>query len=252
MNVNLWDFVAPFVLMLARISAFFMVLPIFGWTYLPTVVRAGIAMLVTLFYLIAMGPPAVAGGTDDLFSLTVVLVQEVFCGLGLGLAASFIFLSVQQAGKILSQLMGLSDAGIIDPVSGEESDVMEMFLELTFMVLFLAAGGHHLLLSIIGRSYQAFPVGSGPHVEVLTEVLVSAGADMMVFSLKICGPALAAFGILTLALAVLSKAMPDMNILYMSFPFRIGLGVFLAAAMVPTLSSFTSEFAQWMGRLVGG
>jgi flagellar biosynthesis protein FliR len=247
-NVDLWTQLLPWLVLLARISAFFVVLPIFGWQWLPVVVRSGIAMLVTLSYGLAGHLPSLAPADLGLLASGVLVAREALCGLGLGLAASLIYLSVQQMGQIISQQMGLAEAGIIDPVTGEQSDVMEMFFQITFVVLFLAAGGHHLLLRALWGSYAVFPAGQGPEMSALAEVVVQAGSDMLLFSLQMAGPLLAAFLVLTVALGALSKAMPEVNILYMSFPFRIGLGVLMASTMVPMLRGFTDQMAQWMGR----
>jgi flagellar biosynthetic protein FliR len=246
--MDLWALVLPWLILLARVSAFFAAAPIFGWQWLPTVVRAGMAMLVTLSFGLAGHLPSLASSSPDLLATGLLVVREVICGLGLGLAANLIFLAVQQMGRIVSQQMGLAEAGIIDPVSGEESDVMEMFFQITFVLLFFAAGGHHLLLRVLWGSYAAFPVGQGPEVAALADVVVQAGCDMLVFALQLAAPLLAAFLVLTVALAALSKAMPEINILYLSFPFRIGLGVLMAAAMVPLVNGFTAQMAQWMGR----
>lgn len=248
MNVDLWAIVLPWLILLARISAFLAVLPMFGWQWLPMVVRAGMAVLLTASYGLAGHLPVLASLEPNLLASGILVVREILFGLGMGLAANLIFLSVQQMGRIISQQMGLAEAGIIDPVSGEESDVMEMFFQITFVLFFLAAGGHHLLLKVLWGSYQAFPVGETPAISALAETIVQAGSDMLVFALQLAAPLMAAFLVLTVALAALSRAMPEVNILFMSFPLRIGLGVFMAAAMVPLLRGFTAQMADWMGR----
>ncbi len=246
--MDVWTAILPWLILLARVSAFFVVLPIFGWQWLPTVVRAGMAVLVTVSYGLGGHLPVLTTPDPDLLACGILLGREILCGLALGLAANLVYAAVQQMGQIISQQMGLSEAGIFDPVTGEESDVMEMFFQVTFVLLFLAAGGHHLLLRVLWGSYEVFPVGQGPDVAAMAEVVLQAGADMLVFALQLAGPMLAAFLVLTVALAALARAMPEVNILYMSFPFRVGLGVLMAAAMMPLLNGFSSQLADWMGR----
>ncbi len=250
MTVDLWALILPWLILLARTGAFFLVLPIFGWQWLPTIVRAGIAVLVTAAYGAAGHVPSLGAEAGDLLAAGLLMGRETLLGLGLGLAASFLFLAVQQAGQLISQQMGLAEAGIIDPVTGEESEVMGMFLQVVFVVLFLAAGGHRVLVGLLWKSYEVFPVGGGPEMAAMAEVLVRAGSDMLVFMLQLAAPLLAAFLILTVALAALARAMPEVNVLYMSFPLRVGLGVFMAAAILPTFRGFTGQMLKWMEGLL--
>ncbi len=248
--MDLWTHnILPTVLLIARITAFFGVLPIFGWSPLPMIVRAGIALWVSLFYAFTMSLPPVTGETGY-FALGLVIGQEIIIGLGLGLAANLVYLAVQQGGKIISQEMGLTDASVIDPTSGEETEALSMFFEVTFMVLFLTAGGHHMLMMLIGRSYDVFPLAQAPDISRLAEAVLTTCGQMLVFALKLSAPLLAAFLILTVALAVVSKALPETNVLFLSFPLRIGLGLLIAAALMPSLSAFTDELQRWLGEFL--
>lgn len=243
---------APAVLLLGRVSGFVMVLPLFGWSMLPMMVRAGIATLLTVFLACNGAMPSVEALDQPLFALGALLVQEVLLGVAMGLAANLVFQSVQMAGKMISVEMGLSEAGIIDPVSGEDIDSLEMFLQMTFAILFLAAGGHHLLIGVLVRSFDAFPIAAMPDIGALTDMLVSAGADMLTFMLSLAAPTVAAFLVITVALGVLARALPEINVLFLSLPIRMGVGVLMAAALVPTLGTFSQDLGQWLHRNLGG
>jgi flagellar biosynthesis protein FliR len=246
MTIDLWTFwIVPLLLLLGRVSAFLLALPVFGWQMLPMTVRAGLAILVTGFFAMAGGVPKVQADLS-LFGAALLLVQESLTGLALGLALNIVFQAARQAGAIAAEFMGLTDASVIDPSSGEESDVMAIFFEIAFVLLFLAAGGHLMMLRVLGLSYQAFPVGSMPDAAALADLFVRSGTDMLTFSLRLAAPLMGAFLLLTVALAVLSKAMPEVNVLFLSFPLRIGLCLLVAAAMMPALSGFTEELAEWM------
>lgn len=159
---------------------------------------------------------------------------------------ALVFAAVRQAGLIIRQQMGMSLAEIIDPTTGEESDPLGMLLEMCFSVLFLVAGGHHLMLRLMARSYDAFPVGHWPSAGAMAETLVDAGVLMLTFSLKLAAPMLAAFLILAIVLAILARILPEMNILLTSLPLRVGLGLFMAAAMMPLLAGFADLLGQWL------
>ncbi len=169
-----------------------------------------------------------------------------YLGTGLGPFGTLCFLAVQQGGRIAGMQMGFADAGIIDPGQGERSQPVSLFIEMTFILFYLVAGGHQVLIMIIARSYDVVPVGQALDIGGLLETLVMTGSTMMVFGLKLAAPVLAAFILLAVVLAILSKVLPEMNILMTSFPIRVGMGLLMAAAIIPMFDSFTTELLKRM------
>jgi flagellar biosynthetic protein FliR len=119
-----------------------------------------------------------------------------------------------------------------------------------FVILFLSANGHHLFLSILSRSYETFAVGRIPTMAALATGVIKASSVMLVLGLKLAAPILAAFLVLMVILAVLARIMPDMNILFISLPLRVGMGLLLMVIFLPFIHSFVSEFAAFMGKLL--
>ncbi len=247
MNPEWIAILLPFFLVLARVSAFFAVLPLFGWDMLPMRIRAAIALLMTIFFAFVIPAPALQADQMHWLAAMLLTLREVLCGVALGLAARLIFSAVQQGVAIGTQQMGFSDAGIIDPDSGEEGDQpIVTIYQMLFAVLFLGLGGHHLLIMAIDQSYRAFPVGQSPDLSVLTECVLTAGSMMLLFSLKLAAPLLAGFLLLSVILGVMARVMPEMNILMESLPLRVSMGFFLAILLMRTLGTFTAELAEWM------
>lgn len=240
----------PWALLLGRVSGFVAVLPIFGATSVPVIARAGIAIVLTAFFGIVTPPRFMLVGSYGQAGL--LLAGEIVIGLGLGLTINLVFLAVQQGGRIIGILLGLADAGIIDPVNGEEADPAGLILETIFALLFLAARGHELLLRVIGGSMKAFPLGGAVNIAALTEAVVSAGSAMLEFALRLAGPMVAAFFLLAVVLAVLARVMPDMNILFESYPLRLGLGMLMALAILPSFTRFVEDLSGWMKVIVTG
>lgn len=240
----------PFALLLARITAFFSALPLFGWRALPVVVRAGLSLMVTIFLATIQPPAEIASGQTHWLAAALLLIRELLCGLALGLAVRFIFMAVQLGGRMGSRQMGIADAGIIDPSSGERERPVSTLLGMVFAMFFLSVGGHRLLLQIIVSSYKMFPVGAAPDPAGLAEGLVEAGSVMFFQALKLAAPLMAAFLILAVVLGVLARALPEMHIRMAAFPLRMGLGLLMASALVPLLESFTYRLAGWMSKIV--
>jgi flagellar biosynthetic protein FliR len=146
--------------------------------------------------------------------------------------------------------MGLSEAGIIDPMSGEEDDSIGTFLETVVSIAFLGAGGHLLLIALLAKTYHGFPMGAAPDTAALANGLVTTGSIMLLMGLKLAAPVLAAFLILAVVLAILARVLPEINVLFESFPLRVGLGLLMTAALLPGMNSFVSDLASWMNKLV--
>jgi flagellar biosynthesis protein FliR len=238
----------PRVLIMARVSGLLLSAPLFSTGHIPRVVKVGLIVVITMFFTVA-GPVPTISPTTHWLTLSVAMVLEIATGVALGLAAQMMYLAVQQAGIILAQQMGLTDADVIDPSSNQENESMATFLEFTFALLFLAAGGHQLLLAALGKSFAIYPAGSAPTISTLVSAVTSAGSSMLMFALKLAAPSLGAFLVLSVVLAILARTLPDMNILFESFPLRIGLGLIMATAMIPALNRFNSDMASWMQRL---
>lgn len=232
-------------LILGRVSGLFAVLPIFGWRIAPLRVRAGLVLVVTIVFASVL-PVDASICSGHWLAVGVLLVREVVTGVGLGLAVALVFGAVRQAGLIIKRQMGLAIAQEIDPMTGERSQPVGLLMEMCFSVFFLVAGGHRLMLRLVARSYEVFPVGRTPTAAAMAEAIIDAGVVMLTFALKLAAPMVAAFLVLAVALAILARILPEMNILIASLPLRIGLGLFMAAAIMPSLGAFTVELGDWL------
>jgi flagellar biosynthetic protein FliR len=238
-----------FALVLTRISAFFLVLPVFGWKSIPVRIKAAITVVMAIFFsMIAQFP----FGSKQFSTLELILfiANEAAYGLALGLVAAVVFSAVKFGGRVIERQMGLAMAEILDPFTGERAQPLGSLVEMIFIILFLSANGHHLLLSVVWRSYQTFPIGSTPTMTVLAGGIVSAGSAMLLGGLRLAAPILAAFLLLMVVLAVLARIVPEMNILFISLPLRVGVGLLMAAIFLPLIGGFVTEFAEWMDKLL--
>ncbi len=195
-------------------------------------------------------PSATERGQVAVLEAVLLIFNEATYGLALGLIAFIVFTTVKFSGRIIEREMGLAMAQILDPLTGEQGQPLGMLLEMIFILLFLSANGHHLFLLIISRSYETFPAGSIPTIPVLVSGIVKAGPVLLVGGLRLAAPMLAAFLVLMVALAVLARIAPEMNILFVSLPLRVGLGLLMAAIFLPFINGFVAEFADWMGKLL--
>ncbi len=243
--------ILPMMLLLGRIGAFLSVLPLFSWRSLPMRVRTGLAIVLTIFIGMCRPPGLVPTGQVHIFQAGLLLTGEILCGLALGLAVRILYAAVEQGGRIASRQMGFAMAQAVNPLSGDSAETMGTFFDIAFSLFFLVLNGHHLLIALIAGSYEVFPIGAPPAPMEMALAIVDAGSVMLVFALRMAAPLVAAFVVITVLLGVLARTLPEMNILMISFPLRIGMGFLVAAAMTPYLNAFTYELADEIGTLLG-
>ncbi len=238
-----------FAAILTRTSAFFLIVPIFGWQTLPVRVKVALTVLLSVFFCAVVPVKIDVAGIWSL-RLVLLLLGEATYGLALGLIVMLLFSVVKIAGVIMEQEMGLSMAQVLDPLTGEEADPLSSLIEMLFILLFLSANGHHMLLLILSKSYAAFPAGTAPTIGVLTDGIIQTGSTMLLASLRLAAPILAALLALLVTLALLARLVPEMNVLFISFPVRIGLGILMASAFLPFINGYVAEMANWMAKLL--
>ena len=238
-----------FVMVLTRISAFFLVLPVFGWKTIPIRIKVAITVMIAIFFSI-WTPLAIDAKQVSALETILLIASEATYGLALGLIVVLIFSVVKFTGRVIERQMGMAMAQIMDPLTGERVQPLGSLLEMIFIILFLSANGHHLFLLIISKSYEVFPAGSIPTISALAGGTVAAGSTMFVAGLRLAAPMLAAFLVLIVVLAILARMIPEMNILFISFPLRIGLGLLMTVISLPFINGFVAEFADWMGKLL--
>jgi len=205
--------------------------------------------LLTIFFFIVKAPQ-VSIASDSALQIILLLAIEATYGLALGLILALVFAAVGMYGRIVERQMGLALAAVIDPMTGEQTKPLSMLLEMLFIIMFLSANGHHLFILTISRSYDVFAAGTMPSLSILTAGVIEAGSTMFIAALRLAAPLLAAFLLLLVALGVLARVAPEMNILFISLPMRVGMGLIMTMIFIPFINGFVSEFAEWMNKLL--
>jgi flagellar biosynthetic protein FliR len=238
-----------FAMVMTRISAFFLTAPIFGTPAIPPTIKAAAAVLLSIFFTL-INPPIAAAHQASAMQAILLLGNEATYGLGLGVIISVLFATVKLAGRIIEDQMGLTMAEILDPLTDEQGLPLASLLEMVFIIAFLSANGHHIFLKILHRSFVLFPAGNMPSIRTQVVNIYEATTMMLTAGLQLAAPILAALLLLLVILAILARVVPEMDIFFISFPIRIGLGLVMLTAFIPFINGFVSETAKMMARLL--
>jgi flagellar biosynthetic protein FliR len=205
-----------FTLVLARTSALVMTAPIFGSVAVPRRARALIAvtmsLLVTPVYLGASVPPV-----DQLTEYARLIVNEVLVGLLLGLGINVLFSGIQVAGQIVSQMSGLSLADVINPGFEEEASVFSQLFYFLTLAVFVAVGGHRVVTESLLETFAWAPPGHAALGDTYVDVLTSIASQSFAIGIRAAAPLLVAMLLATLVLGLISRTLPQINIIAIGF-----------------------------------
>lgn len=213
-----------FMLVLSRVAGIFAALPVFGGRVLPLRIKAITVFMITLvcFPTLSVTPPQVP---SDAFSLALLAFSEVMIGLTLAFITQIIFAAVEFSGQIIGMQMGLTISSIIDPSRGTQTQIMSVIQTLFATLMFLSLDIHHLFIRAIMDSFRVIPLGGWHLSGELINFLVMRTADIFIIGIRLAAPVMVALLLTTVALGIMARAFPQMNIFMISLPLNIGLGL---------------------------
>ncbi len=251
-QAQLYAWLTAFIWPLIRILALITAAPVFGNTVVPTRVKIALAVAVTVLVSPVLGPmPQIdPGSIPGLF----IIIQQIVIGAAMGLSMQIVFVAVEMAGNITGLQMGLGFATFYDPASGGSTAVIAQYLNLVATLIFLAINGHLIMISTIVDSFTAFPIGDAPLHGAGPLALAHWGGRIFVDGLLLSLPMLGALLITNIALAVLTKAAPQLNIFAVGFPITlaVGMGVLTLSLpyFMPVLDRLMGDGFQFMLKAV--
>jgi flagellar biosynthetic protein FliR len=154
----------------------------------------------------------------------------------MGFAMRIVFGAVEMAGELGSLTMGLGFATFFDPNSQGRSSAISQFLTLVATTAFLAANVHLLLLEALAESFISMPISAHPMGGASFKLLADWGSKIFSAGLQLALPVIAALLITNVALGILTRAAPQLNLFGIGFPITLGVGFVVLALSLPYLS----------------
>jgi flagellar biosynthetic protein FliR len=214
-----------FILVLIRVSVILQMFPIFGTQMLPPMVKAGLALVISLGLVSAVGVDPTRF-PDSTVSFLILMVSELIIGAILGLTVRLFFAAVQLAGQLISFQMGFAMINVIDPATGGQVSILDQIGYWVALLVFLLLGGHHIMIYAISESFQLIDMGTISLKKELLVKFVALSSDIFIISLKIGAPGIVALLFVSTAFGLCAKFSPQMNILIAAFPVKIIVGLF--------------------------
>jgi flagellar biosynthetic protein FliR len=232
---------ATLVLTGARVGGLVLIAPVFSSTVVPRLVRVGLLIILTVL----IAPVAFAGPHATIAITAASLASETLIGVGIGLGAAVIVGAAETAGDIMAVQMGLSGSAILNPLDSSQLPVLGVFGQLFAVTVLLSLDFHHTMLRAVADSFQMFPVGGTVSLSNGLAALTQLGGALFVFGVRFAAPVIAVILIANVALAVLGRAAPQLNLLSVSFPVQIALGLITLGATLPAMARSLHGATSW-------
>lgn len=232
-ELNTW--IAAFLWPLTRILGLISVAPMFGNVSVPARLKIGIGIMLAV--IIAPTVPAFPATDPMSLSGLLILTQQFVIGLSMGFAMRIVFAGVEMAGEISSMTMGLGFATFYDPQSRGFTSAISQFLALLTMMIYVASDLHLVLLSTLADSFTSLPISSAAMHGGGIHQLVNWGGRIFSAGVQLSLPIVAALLITNMALGILTRAAPQLNIFGIGFPITIGVGFTMLALSLPYLAT---------------
>jgi flagellar biosynthetic protein FliR len=233
-------------LIFARIGSAMMLLPGFGEIYVPQRYRLLLAMILSVLMLPILAPllPALPSSPSELLLL---LGAEVAVGLFIGTMTRFVLAGLETAGQVVSIQAGLSNALIFNPMQATQSAVPSALYSVLGVLLIFLTDMHHLMLRGLLDSYMIFTPGKLPPIEDLSQTIAHAAAGSFRLALEMAAPFIVLGTVFFVALGLIGRLVPQLQVLFVSQPLQImgGLVLFaivIAAGMGWFLDAFVQQF----------
>jgi flagellar biosynthetic protein FliR len=156
----------------------------------------------------------------DLYGLVAAVGREAMAGILIGSFVNLALQALQMAGSFMDLQSGLGSSHVLNPLNGVQSTVLSQLKGMLAIVIFLAADGHHLLIAAFVRSYTVIP-----SIGQIQASFVGLLSTIMLISLQIAAPVMAVGFIVDAALALMVRAVPQMNVMHVGMPAKIGAGL---------------------------
>jgi len=249
--MSLVDFSAgqfeKFLLILMRVGGMMLVAPFFGHRNIPALVKIGFIVIFTLILVPIIPSPAI-NLDGNILAVSTIAAKEILCGLAMGFAAMVLFLAVQTAGQIIGFQIGFAIVDVIDPSSSQSISVISEFQYIVAILIFLAIDGHHLLINAVVQSFGVVPLGAVTFTPLSADILTRICVEVFAIAIKIGAPVIVTLFLTDVALGIIARTVPQMNVFIVAFPLKIGAGLLMLAASIPFFNYVFTKLVQSMDK----
>lgn len=229
-STQLDAWLAAFIFPLARILGLMATAPVFNNAGMPRRIRLLTGLAIGIVLAPVLPIPTIAAGS---WIGLAIIIEQMLIGIVMGFTLRLVFAAVDLAGELIGFQMGLSFAVFYDPQNAAQTPVLSEFMGLLSTLLFLSMNGHLLTLTALAESFQLLPITPEPFPAAVFSSVVTGATVLFSAGLLLSLPLIAALLIANLAMGVLARVAPQLNLFAIGFPVTLMAGFVVLIIAMP-------------------
>lgn len=242
------DQAGALLLAFARVAGIFAAAPILSDQRVPLALKAGCSFLIALVVLPVI---PISSVPTHLLGFAFAAAKELVVGAALGFISGLVLVVVQMAGQLADFQAGFGFAGLVDPTFDYPPSIIGRFQYMLAWLVFLGLNGHHYLLGGVADSFRALPLAVCSVNPAVGEGVFELAARLFVITMKIAAPVIGAVFLADIAIGMVARTVPQMNILVLGFPVKMFLALLTVGISVPVMLPVVQRLVAFMGSALG-
>jgi flagellar biosynthetic protein FliR len=236
-------------LIFLRVSAIIMTAPLFDNKSVPLVFKVGMGFALSIV-LYSLVPVSVGVFQEDVVPFFIGSVSEILLGVAIGLSVKLVFSGIQLAGQLAGFQMGFAIANVVDTVSNAQVSIIAQLKNIVAMLIFLSVNAHYYLLQALVESFELVPIFDFQASNSLIDYLMKLTSNMFVIAIKVGAPIVVALLLTSVALGLVARTVPQMNIFIVAFPVKIAVGLLFLGLTMPFVVAFIEDACGNIGGML--
>jgi flagellar biosynthetic protein FliR len=231
--------VAGLSLLLVRPGMLVLATPFFGSTNAPATIRIGLTLILAILLAPIVSVPAAPSAT----ALVAIVLREMAIGLALALSVRALIAGAEFAGHYTGLQIGLSMGSLIDPQTGVRNNIIALLYGSLAVIICFGFNLHHALLRVLVDTYTTLPIGLGGLDPSLAGGVAQLFGTIVVLGVRIAAPVVVVLLLVEVALGLLARVAPALNVMIAGLPVRMAVGLLVVAATVGVLPTLLARYA---------
>ena len=234
-----------FILIFTRVVSMLFSIPILGARNVQKGFKIGLGFFISmiLMHIIKVDTSVLS---TNLLSLGIAISGEFLIGFIIGLMAKLIFTAVEMAGELIGFQMGFGIVNVIDPTTSSQVPIIGQFQTILCSLIFLSINAHHYFITALAESFLLVPPSHFGISGGLLNGIIKLAGDMFVLAVKIGSPVIVVLFLTNVAMGVISKAIPQINVFINGFPLTIAGGILFISLSLPLFAYLMQKVFEGM------
>lgn len=226
-------------LVFIRVGAMIFSAPLLSSKAIPVMVKVGLTILLSVL-LVPINQGHFTAVPFEWLPLSELILKEMAVGVLVGFVVNLVFTAMQLAGQFVGMQIGISLANVLDPVFSQSVTILDQFYTIVAGLIFLAIDGHHMLILAVQQTLELVPIGTFQLTQPMFNDLAQLTGGLFSAAVRIVLPIMATLLLTDIALGLMSRTMPQMNIFIVGLPLKMFVGFLVLVVTLPAVGDLAT------------